>query len=78
MVHGNVTVNRCFSAVGSGDCLVAGLMMACLQKMDLSDSARLGVACGAANCLRQDLGMLHKPDVENLFRKVSIESIKIK
>lgn len=76
MVHANVTVDQCFSAVGSGDCLVAGLMMAYMDKMDLSDSARLGVACGAANCLRDDLGMLYKQDVENLFGLVNIKKIK--
>ena len=77
MVHANVTVNQCFSAVGSGDCLVAGLMMACMKKMDLADSARMGVACGSANCVRQDLGMLNKQDVNDLFGQVSIAKIKI-
>jgi len=78
MIHGKVAVNQCFSAVGSGDCLMSGLMMAYLQKMDLSESARLGVACGAANCLRQDLGLLNRKDVESLSGQVSVERIKIK
>ena len=72
-VHGKVHIDRCFSAVGSGDCLVAGLMAAHLKKMDLEDTARLGVACGAANCLRKDLGMLHKKDVDRLFSQVIIK-----
>ncbi len=77
MVHGNVSVNQCFSAVGSGDCLVAGLMMAHEKKMGLAESARLGVACGSANCVRKDLGMLNKKDVNDLLGQVSIEKIKI-
>jgi tagatose 6-phosphate kinase len=73
LLHGHVAVNQCFSAVGSGDCLVAGLMMAHLKKMSLQDSARLGVACGAANCVREELGMLNKQDVEALIGQVIIE-----
>jgi tagatose 6-phosphate kinase len=72
-VHGKVIVDQCFSAVGSGDCLVAGLLAASLKQMDLDDTARLGVACGAANCLRKDLGMLYKKDVDRLFSQVIIE-----
>jgi tagatose 6-phosphate kinase len=29
--------------------------------------AKLAVACGAANCLRQDLGMLYQKDVNELL-----------
>lgn len=72
-VHAKINVESCFSAVGSGDCLVAGLMEAYLKKMDHNDTARLGVACGAANCLRKDLGMLYKKDVDRLFSQVIIK-----
>lgn len=71
-VHGKVQVDSCFSAVGSGDCLVAGLIKASGRSMDLEDTARLAVACGAANCLRKDLGMLYKDDVEVLLGRVDI------
>jgi len=35
----------------------------------------MGVACGVANCLREDLGMLYKKDIDNLSGQVKIKEI---
>jgi len=78
MVHGKVDVEHCFSAVGSGDCLMAGLMVATLAKQDLHDSARMGVACGAANCLNRELGILHRSDVDELLPRVELKPMKLR
>ena len=60
VIHANIEIPKCKSAVGSGDCLLAGLAIATYYGYNAEDTARLGVACGAANCLREDLGMLNK------------------
>lgn len=75
-VHAGCRLEQVFSAVGSGDCLVAGLAVAYRRGLGLADSARLGAACGAANCIREDLGMLYRKDVERLLPKVKIEFIE--
>lgn len=72
IIHGNVKLDHIHSAVGSGDCLTAGLATGITRKINTDDLVRLGVACGAANCLRKDLGMLHKSDVEMLLDKIEI------
>jgi fructose-1-phosphate kinase PfkB-like protein len=64
-----------YSAVGSGDCLTAGLAIAAMNRMSMEDMIKLGVACGGANCLREDLGMLYRQDVERLHEKVKTEQI---
>lgn len=65
--HAVCPVEKVYSAVGSGDCLLAGIAVALHRKMSVADAARLGAACGAANCIREDLGMFHKKDVERLL-----------
>lgn len=61
------------SAVGSGDCLTAGVAMAQYLGLDNKEIARLGTACGSANCLRPDLGMLYRSDVERLKENVVLK-----
>lgn len=72
--HGRVAIQRTASAVGSGDCLVAGLASARLRNLNAEATVRLAVACGAANCLRPELGMLHQRDVEELKNKIEIST----
>lgn len=76
-IHAKVIIEKVYSAIGSGDCLLAGLAAAYVQGLSVEDSAKLAVACGAANCLREELGMIHKKDVDQLIKKVevSIEAI---
>lgn len=66
LLHAKCTITNLYSAVGSGDCLVAGLIYAHIHGLNHEDMAKIAVACGAANCLREDLGMLYKSDVEKL------------
>lgn len=71
-VHARVELENVISAVGSGDCLVAGLAVAKARGLSLEEMARMGVACGAANCLRPELGMLYRKDVESLVKRVEV------
>ena len=77
VVHGNVHIKQAFSTVGSGDCLTAGIAYAVNKNMSLEDIAKWGVACGAANCMREDLGMLYKKDVDDLLGQVKIKEIAL-
>lgn len=71
-VHANVILSSVYSAVGSGDCLTAGLSMALKNNKHIEDTAIIATACGAANCLRPELGMLYKEDVLKLEKEVKL------
>ena len=75
MVHANVRIENIISTVGSGDCLVAGLAVAISQQYTLEEMAKLAVACGAANCICEDLGMLRLEDVQLLNKKAQARII---
>jgi len=71
----SVNIGAIGSAVGSGDCVVAGIAKALIEEGRLEDVAREAVACGAANCLREDLGMLHASDVRDLYPEISVDAL---
>ena len=71
-IHANVTIAEVKSTVGSGDCLTAGIAYAVYKEFSLDVIAKYGVACGAANCLNEDLGMLQLNDVTTLLAKAQI------
>ena len=73
IVRANVKIDKVVSTVGSGDCLTAGIAFAVEKNFPLEDIAAYGVACGAANCITEDLGMLKKKDVERLLSLVQIK-----
>jgi 1-phosphofructokinase family hexose kinase len=76
LLHAVCRIESQFSAVGSGDCLVAGLAVAHLQKLPLDQTAAIACACGAANCLRSELGMLYNRDVQRLVPQVQVRKLK--
>lgn len=71
----NVKIDSVISTVGSGDCLTAGIAWAFEKGLKPEQIASYGVACGAANCLNEDLGMLQKKDVEKLLPEVNCKTI---
>jgi len=68
----NVEIDNIVSTVGSGDCLTSGIAFAVYHKFEIEKIAAYGVACGAANCLSEALGMFKKEDVEKLIPEVQI------
>jgi 1-phosphofructokinase family hexose kinase len=62
-----------YGTIGSGDCLLAGLCLAYLSCNDPEYWARFGAACGSANCLHPELGMLKAEDVKDILPEVIIE-----
>lgn len=74
-LHGNCKLGQIISTIGCGDSLMAGLIVAHVRNLNLVDTAKISVACGAANCLREDLGMFYKRDVERLMKESMITDI---
>ena len=75
LTEANVQIDNVISTVGSGDCLTAGILAALHKKYNTEDMAKMAVACGAANCLNEDLGMLRKDDVSSLFLKAQSKKL---
>ncbi len=75
-LHSYCPVEDGYSAVGSGDCLVAGLCHAYRNGYDAEETARIAAACGAANLLRPDLGMLYGEDVWALLKKTTVRRLQ--
>jgi tagatose 6-phosphate kinase len=63
------------SAVGSGDALVAGLVVALSRGDSFSDAMRLGVACGAANTLISGAGQCKLQDIERLGEEAVVRQL---
>lgn len=74
-IHAHCDLEKIFSAVGSGDCLTAGLAVAFVRKYNNLETVKLATACGSANCVREELGLLHRKDVEELLHRIVIDSI---
>ena len=72
----NVKIKKVISTVGSGDCLTAGIAWALEQNLNPEKIAAYGVACGAANCLNEDLGILKKQNVEKLLPQVKCKIVE--
>lgn len=80
LVHALSKIENVISTVGSGDSLMAGLIVAHKRNYNLIETAKLAAASGAANCIREDLGMFYRKDVEKLFNDcvVSIKELNQK
>ena len=76
-VHANVILKEVKSTVGSGDCLTAGIAYSVINKLPLEQIAKYGVACGAANCMNEDLGILRQEDIHDLLPLVKLNKNNI-
>jgi len=63
------------SAVGAGDCTIAGLALKLANKEPLAEACRLAVAMGTAAVLTPGTELAHRADVENLLPLVKVERI---
>lgn len=70
--HVAVTLTHSVNAVGSGDCLLAGLAVALHRDAPVTEALRLGVACGAANAMNEETGFLRRDQVDALLGKVRL------
>jgi 1-phosphofructokinase family hexose kinase len=60
------------SAVGCGDSSVAGFAVALGRGLAGAEAVRLAAACGTANCLAEEPGMIDTRDVERLAAGVTV------
>ena len=65
------------SAVGSGDASVAGLAVGAERGLSSEETARLAVACGAANCLTEAPGIIERSTVERILPTVRIDFMRL-
>ncbi|MGG4395069.1 1-phosphofructokinase [Paenibacillus thiaminolyticus] len=61
--------------VGSGDSMVAGLVVADKRGLSAEDGLTLGAACGTANALMPSAGHVRLDDVESLRTQIQVERI---
>jgi 6-phosphofructokinase 2 len=65
------------STVGAGDSMVAGIVQSLVDKKNLEDALRYGVACGTAATMNQGTALFHVKDVENLYWSIQKKFLKI-
>ncbi|TCV97467.1 tagatose 6-phosphate kinase [Luteibacter rhizovicinus] len=66
---------RAVNAVGSGDCLMAGLAVGLVRGMALCDVLQLGAACGAANAMNDETGYASADDIAYWHARVRVERV---
>lgn len=69
--------SKIVSTVGAGDCLFAGLCKATLKNKDSAYWAKYSAACGTANCINPQLGILKNEDVEKIMKTVTLKNLNI-
>jgi 1-phosphofructokinase family hexose kinase len=75
--HARTALDRpVVDAVGSGDAMGAGLVVALERGWSLDRALRLGVACGAANALVAGAGRCRKEDIERLEERAVVQLLK--
>ncbi|KAF1005155.1 MAG: Tagatose-6-phosphate kinase [Luteibacter sp.] len=73
--HARLDVEGVRNAVGSGDCFLAGMVVALLRGEGMDEALRLAVACGAANALGDETGYIRMDTVRELLPRVRLHRI---
>lgn len=63
------------STVGSGDACLAGAVYAMAHDMNMEETLRLAMACGAANARRADTGVGTLKEVRTLAEQISVQKM---
>lgn len=66
---------RAVSAVGSGDALLAGVVLTLSKGGTLVEALRLGIACGTAAVLTPGTELCHRREVDILRSRIRVEEI---
>jgi len=66
------------SAVGAGDCTIAGLALKLARGEPLIEACRLAVAMGTAAVLTPGTELAHRADVEKLLPQIKVSEVSIK
>lgn len=73
--HAAIELPQVRNPVGSGDCLLAGITVGIARSMNLEETLRLGVACGAANAQGEETGFVERRAVEALLSEVRVHRL---
>jgi 6-phosphofructokinase 2 len=65
------------SAVGAGDSLLAGVLVAKAQEKSWDEILRLGVACGTATAMSPGTDLCYLKDIETILPQVVLERLSI-
>lgn len=60
---------------GSGDALIAGILVAQARNFSFMEACRIGVACGASNALHHGTGIIDNDEIWRLMEDVRIEAV---
>ena len=63
------------SAVGSGDCMLAGLAYGFTRGYPLAEAVKVGVAAGTANTLVIGAGQFTRRDFDDIYANIKVDSI---
>jgi len=66
------------SAVGAGDCTIAGLALKLANEESLTEACRLAVAMGTAAVLTPGTELAHRADVEKLLPRIKVSEMSIR
>lgn len=66
---------RVDSPLGSGDSLLAGILVALAEKRTLEDVLCLGVACGTATAMTPGTRLCYREDIEAILPQVRLEQL---
>jgi fructose-1-phosphate kinase PfkB-like protein len=64
------------SAVGSGDCLLAGIVHGLIHAFSFEESVKWGVAAGTANALTLGAGVFASEDFERILGQVTVTRLQ--
>ncbi|RWX00846.1 1-phosphofructokinase family hexose kinase [Flavobacterium cerinum] len=70
-IHINAPSVKKLSTVGAGDSMVAGMVSIIAKGGNLTDMARMGVACGSAATMSKGTGLFTKENAEKLYKWLS-------
>ncbi|MDD5580695.1 MAG: hexose kinase [Methylobacter sp.] len=71
----NKMPGKIVSKIGCGDAMVAGLAVATLGDLDLSNTLKLGIACGTANLFSKEPGRFNKDKLSEITDHLVIRKI---
>jgi len=63
------------NTVGSGDAMVAAIMVSGVRGLTFLDTCRLAVACGASNASLEGTGVIDAPNIWKLMEQVNVEVV---
>ena len=68
---------RVYSTVGSGDAMVAGMVMASLQQQSAEEMLRFGIICGSATASHPGTELFTRAEVDDVDYDLELRSLGI-